>query len=138
MGDFVAYAYGLSVPAAAGIGEVERVSEVGVEHGFEVDAESMYIVMIPKLLVVVAGEWAAVCASDADGCNLPELFQLETEVVEGCFNIAVACGEVLIVVADGMSHAGDCANGLCMGCKVLGTEVIGCLYVHGGLYLCDA
>lgn len=49
----VAHADAVAVPAAPGVGEVEGVGKVGVEHRLIVYTLGMYIVLFPNVLTIV-------------------------------------------------------------------------------------
>ena len=75
----VADAHPVSVPAAAGVGEVEGLVEIDVEIWLRGDAQRAVIVFFPDGAAVPFAQGAAVHADGGDGGKLSYFFQVPAE-----------------------------------------------------------
>ena len=138
VGYFVATADVVAIPAAAGVGEVEGGGEVGVEVGLVGYAEGVVVVALPEVAAVVGAAWGAVHADGGDGCQRSKLLQVFTEVLVGCDDVALACGEGFVMVAYFVPQGMDLLYNFGVVAFGDGSEVVGGFELELMFYLCGA
>ena len=97
---FVANAYLVSIPPAAGVGEVECFVQVEIEVGLTGDAKPAVVIFFPDVAAVIFAQRAAVHANCFYGAQLAQLRKVHAERIIRLAGIAVCQCQIFVMIPD--------------------------------------